>query len=110
MTFDIYKIDKSKEISYVEVILQIKHNEVLEYLSYDLTDTFEVEKEKESKVALIICIVIGSVLLIVVAVLIVVIIIFNNKNKDLLEKVNKVSFAENDQRGDDDLLLSKDEK
>ena len=110
LTFDIYKIDKSKEISYVEVILQIKHNEVLEYLSYDLTDTFEVEKEKESKVALIICIVIGSVLLIVVAVLIVVIIIFNNKNKDLLEKVNKVSFAENDQRGDEDLLLSKDEK
>ena len=61
-------------------------------------------------VALIICIVIGSVLLIIVAILIVVIIIFNNKNKDLLEKVNKVSFAENDQRGDEDLLLSIDEK
>jgi len=49
---------------------------------------------------------IGAVLFIIIIVLVIVILIFNNKNKDLLEKVNKVSFTE--QRGEDDLLLSKD--
>ena len=108
-------VEKSKEIKYIEVILQIKHKEILEYLSYEVADGFKIEyktdknsSEDKSKVALIACIRIGSILFIIVIVLIIVIIIFNNKNKDLLEKVNKVSFADNDQRGDDDLLLSKD--
>ena len=108
-------VEKSKEIKYIEVILQIKHKEILEYLSYEVADGFKIEyktdknsSEDKSKVALIACIIIGSILFIIVIVLIIVIIIFNNKNKDLLEKVNKVSFADSDQRGDDDLLLSKD--
>ena len=111
------QVDKVKSIKYIEVILQIKYKEILEYLSYELADKFQVVKKSNttiidnndrSKVALIACITIGAILFIIVVVLIIVIIIFNNKNKDLLEKVNKVSFADNDQRGDDDLLLSKD--
>ena len=126
-TFEIM-IEKPKEIKYIEVILQIKYKETLEYLSYEVADNFKIEyknntdtdgnhqkpktnsgnSDDKSRAALIACIVIGSILFIIVVVLIIVIIIFNNKNKDLLEKVNKVSFADSDQRGDDDLLLSKD--
>ena len=55
---------------------------------------------------IIILVVIGSLLLIIVIALIIVIIVFNNKNKDLLDKVNKVSFAEGEK--DDDLLIKQD--
>ena len=91
--------------NYIQVIVQIKEKENVEYLSYDIATKF---KEKSNKGGIIAGIVVGAVLVVVIVVLIIVIFIFNNKNKDLLDKVNKVSFADNEQRGDDDLLLSKD--
>ena len=104
---------KAQKFEYIEVIIQIKYEETLEYLSYDVADKFTTieikdNTDKSSRVALIASFAIGCILFAIVIILIIVIIIFNNKNKDLLEKVNKVSFADNDQRGDDDLLLSKD--
>ena len=54
---------------------------------------------------LVVALVIGILLLIIVIILIVVIIIFNNKNKDLLQKVNQVSFADDTREGKEDNLL-----
>ena len=55
---------------------------------------------------IIILLVIGLLLFIIIIVLVIVIIVFNSKNKDLLDKVNKVSFAEGEK--DDDLLIKSD--
>ena len=108
-------------VKYIQVIVQIKDKEDVVFLSYDLCKNFTEtnsppdpnEKKKkddddddDDNLALKIGIPIGAVLFIIIIVLVIVILIFNNKNKDLLEKVNKVSFTE--QRGEDDLLLSKD--
>ena len=104
LTFEIYKVNKTKIIKYVEVILQIKYNDSLEYLSYEVVDKFDfVDKRSKtskdkSQATLIAFIVIGAILFIIVVILIILILRFNHKNKDLLEKVNKISFAENDQR------------
>ena len=116
--------DASYRANYIQVIVQIREKEDVECLSYDLQDNFtEINppddknnnKNKDNKInnnnktLLIVGIVVGSILVIIIIVLVVVILIFNNKNKDLLEKVNKVSFADNEGRGgDDDLLLSKE--
>ena len=113
LTFEIYKVNKTKIIKYVEVILQIKYNDSLEYLSYEVVDKFDFvdKRSKTSKdknqATLIAFIVIGAILFIIVVILIILILRFNHKNKDLLEKVNKISFAENDQKDNDDILLSK---
>lgn len=114
LTFQIYDVN-AKDIKYVEVILQVRHEELLEYLSYNIAKDINIEntkrkqnKSNDNNTPIIVCSIIGGFLLIIVIVLIVVIIIFNNKNKDLLDKVNKVSFADNEKRGEDDLLLSKD--
>ena len=98
------EITNSPRADYIQVIAQIKNKEVVEYLSYDLSQ----DLKKDSGLlggtkGIIILVVIGSLLLIIVIALIIVIIVFNNKNKDLLDKVNKVSFAEGEK--DDDLLI-----
>ena len=105
----------TKRFQYIQVIAQLKEEDDIQYLSYDLSEDFgggssstTPEKPKsESKTAMIVVIVVGSVLFVVVIVLIVVIVVFNNKNKDLLDKVNKVSFADTqDRQGDDNDLLA----
>ena len=98
----------TKDVNYIQVIAQIRDKEVVEYLSYDLSEELETDsnKNKENKIALIVVIVVGILLFIVVVVLVIIIIIFNNKNKDLLDKVNKVSFADAGDKDDDNDLLS----
>ena len=100
-------VNVTKSVNYVQVIAQIRDQEKVEYLSYQLSDdNLDVTSKKtENKTALIIVIIIGAILFAVVVVLVIVIIMFNNKNKDLLTKVNQVSFAENADKGDDNDLL-----
>ena len=113
LTFEV--TNAAYKTNYIQVVVQIKEKEDVEYLSYDLQNKYKQKntphqnqsKEKNTTL-LVVGIVVGVVLVIIIVALVVVILIFNNKNKDLLEKVNKVSFADNDQRGDDDLLLSKE--
>ena len=101
------EINNSPQAEYIQVIAQIKNKEAVEYLSYDLSATLKKESSlMEGTKGIIILIVIGALLMIIVIALIIVIIVFNNKNKDLLDKVNKVSFAEGEK--DDDLLIKQD--
>ena len=98
------KIDNiTDNVSYFQVIAQIKNKEDIQYLSYDIS-TLSKKRTPLGK-GLVVALVIGILLLIIVIILIVVIIIFNNKNKDLLQKVNQVSFADDTREGKEDNLL-----
>ena len=102
-------------INCIQVIAQIKDKENIEYLSYSLYIKEEGNPSNNSKNKyLALFIVVGLLLFAIIIALIAVIIIFNNKNKDLLDKVNKVSFQEergSKQDGDtkDGLLYNNEE-
>jgi hypothetical protein len=100
------EITNSPQAEYIQVIAQIKNKEAVEYLSYDLSQTLKRDSLFGGNKTIIIFGVIGALLLLIVIALIIVIIVFNNKNRDLLDKVNKVSFAEGEK--DDDLLIKGD--
>ena len=112
LLLNVYNISLS--IQYIQVIAQVREEEDIQYLSYDLYNISgnsanggSSSKPSSSNKTLIIVIVVGALLFVIVVVLIVVIVVFNNKNKDLLDKVNKVSFADaQDQNGDDNDLLA----
>ena len=91
---------------YIQIIVQIKNKEAVEYLSYDMSKKLIEDSPLRGKAGFIILIIIGTVLLSIIIALVIVIIVFNNKNKSLLEKVNQVSFAQDTK--DDDLLISGD--
>jgi len=100
------EINNSSQANYIQVIAQVKNKEAVEYLSYDLSKDLKPDSGFMGGKGLIILVIIGSLLLVIVIALVIVIILFNNKNKDLLDKVNKVSFAEGET--DDDLLINRD--
>ena len=80
-------------INCIQVIAQIKDKENMEYLSYNLYHKEEESTNNKTKY-LALFIIVGILLFVIIIALIVVIIIFNHKNKDLLDKVNQVSFQE----------------
>ena len=96
--------DINEKVLYIQVIAQIQHKEKVEYLSYDLKSFAEELKKGRGRTSLVLALVIGAILLLIVIGLIVTVIIFNNKNKDLLTKVNQVSFADEEKK-DDNLLV-----
>ena len=98
LTFEVFKVDNSKEIKYIEVIVQIKKGEKIEYLSYDLNDAFELQEK--NNVILIILIILSSLIFIIILTLIIIIIIYKRKNKNLLEEVERTSFIDNDKKND----------
>ena len=83
--------DIPDRVDFIQVIAQIKDKEKLEYLSYDL---FEISPKKDgnSNKFILLFILVGVFLFAIIIVLIVIVIIYNNKNKDLLDQVNKISF------------------
>ena len=119
--------DISQGIKYIQTIVQINNEGNLEYLSYDLKLLNESEIHDEGNKNdddsnsgnkgnndnndnndsyLIVILIIGSMLFIVVIILVIIVIIFNNKNKNLMDQVNQISFAESLSKGD---LLADDE-
>ena len=114
--------DITNKISYIQIILQIKEGETVEYLSYDIQNKFTVieqnkeEKKKgnsnDNKPKIMAFIIIGSILFIIAVVLVLIVMVYNQKNKHLLDQVNQVSFAESlakEVKEDDDLLLNEND-
>ena len=114
-------INADSEVNYVQVIVQIKAEDI-EYLSYDLqsnnnfkTIIIEDKKEKKEKDSkdsdkdTLIIIIAGAILVVIAIILVFIIFKCKKKNKDLLEKVNKVSFSVEDRKDNEneDLLLNK---
>ena len=85
------------KISFIQVIVQIQTKEKVDYLSYDYQSSFSIMQKESDDKGLekweIITIIIGVASFIIIFILIVIIIIFNNKNKNLMEKVNKVCHS-----------------
>ena len=95
----------TSDVLYFQVIAQIKDKENVEYLSYDLVNfADQIRREGSNRAFLIVALIVGIILLLLIIGLIITIVIFNNKNKDLLSKVNQVSFSDED-RANDSLLV-----
>ena len=111
------------KIKYIQIIVQIQNNEGMEYLSYDFHKFTEKDYEKydiddndeneedsdddnENRGAIIAAIIIGSFLFVTAVILVIIWMKFNYQNKDLLEQVNKISFAEEKKNDTFDLLLN----
>ena len=115
LTFEI--TNANSKISYIQVVAQIKEKEEVDYLSYDLQNNFNIinmdnikenDSDDDDNDTLIILI-IGGVLVVIAVILVFLICKYKRKNKDLLEKVNKVSFSSDRQNDNEneDLLLYK---
>ena len=94
---------------YAQVIAQIKNKEKVDYLSYDIFDLSIFIKsagsQSSSKTFVIVAIIVGVLLVLIVIALVVVVLIYQKKNKDLLIKVQTVSFQQERIVQDDDNLL-----
>ena len=104
--------DINKNVNYVQVIAQIRNNEVVEYMSYDLTNQFQIEKISQNKgnqdndnmILIIIIISVVAFIFILIIIFITCACIYNRKAKDLIDKVNSISFIDNN-KNKDNLLL-----
>jgi len=104
--------DINKNVNYVQVIAQIRNNEVVEYMSYDLTNQFQIEKISQNKgnqdndnmILIIIIISVVAFIFILIIIFITCACIYNRKAKDLIGKVNSISFIDNN-KNKDNLLL-----
>ena len=81
------------DYSYIEVFALIKDGPIIEYVAYDPIYTSENKEQDNNNSALFIVVywIIGIVIIIMI--LVVIVLLNNNKNKDLLEKDNKISFT-----------------
>ena len=130
-----YQLEAEKEVSYIKVMARFNLEEYKLFYLYtpvkitdggskpnpdksddkDKTDTTKNTDGKHDdepiSTGLVVTIAVSGVLLIIVIALIVLILMYNRKNKDLLNKVNKISFVESGarDRGDDSNLLLNDE-
>ena len=112
----------NSQYSNIQVIAQIKDGPITEFVAYGENDdvppppppkpekTSENTPESESDgTAIYVVVGISISLLIIVVVLVIVVITFNAKNKNLMAKVNDVSFVNPDKANDNSLLDNKNE-
>ena len=112
----VYNLNQSYD--YIQVVAQIFNNERVDYLSYDLFDfsaksntspsspnNNQTNKSIFSSLALI-SIIVGGALFLSIIFIIIVILCNKQKKEDLANKVNAVSFAENNDNKIDSLLLN----
>ena len=117
------EFQNAPKYKYAQVIATITSGSVIEYLTYQASDnetivsTPEVNPEEDNNgnkknTTLYIIIGISSLLVIVVVVLVVVVVKYQKNNKDLLNQVNKISFAQSgsnsNEKNNDNLLLKED--
>ena len=109
----IFEIPNNREISYIKVLALVKFYSIKEYLLYkpcDITNSSDTRSEHKNINNTLIWIIVGTSggLFIVIIIIIIIIVIYNSNKKDLLEKVNKVSFVGSDEKEKDDNLLIDD--
>ena len=111
-----------KDFSYLIVIAQIKDGPIIEYVAYDPKYEFDKDKiddntkpvdnddddDDDDDVLIAIVASIGGAIFIILVALVVIILIYNRKTKDLLQQVNKISFADGDTKDKNENLLLDD--
>ena len=114
---------KKDELDYLTVIAQIKDGPIIEYVAYEPKFKFDEEDvdnndkplnpngdkdDDDDDVIIAIVASIGGAIFIILVALIVIILIYNRKTKDLLQQVNKISFADGDTKDKNENLLLDD--
>ena len=108
-------INLPETINYIKVIAQISNEEITEYLSYDIFDLYSLNKDNNDRLKkkyIILLIGISSGLFVLMVILVIIVLVFRNKNKDLIDKVKKVSFAidrDPTENNEDKLLFNNEE-
>ena len=113
ISMKINNIDNNKY--YIQVIAQIKDGPIIEYVAYEpkeinfnYDNKDDVEDDDDNKTLYWVLIAVGGAIFIVLVVLITIFIFYNRRTKELLEQVNKISFAK--PRQEQDSLLLQDDK
>lgn len=92
-----YLDNVTDSVKYIQVIAQIKdkQKERIEYLSYDIYYGEEDDDDDDEKIKklLILGISFGSFILLVVIILSIIVISYHLKNKNIVDKINKISFS-----------------
>ena len=116
-----YQDFDKKDLDYIEIIAQIKDGPIIEYVAYE--PVYEIKQDDiqenqnpidddddddDKKVIIAVVASIGSAILIILIALVVIIFIYNRKTKDLLQQVNKISFADADTKDKNENLLMDD--
>ena len=115
------------QFSYLTVIAQIKDGPIIEYVAYDTVDKLKKEEidnktdpntpadipkddgeDDDDDVLIAVVASIGGAILIVLVALVLIILVYNRKTKDLLQQVNKISFADGDTKDKSENLLLAD--
>ena len=102
-------LDAPTDIKCLKVVAKIRDESINEYVAYNsAVPNFDGKFPKSYKAALI---AVGVIALIIIAALVGVLIFFGKKNKDLLDKVNLVSFVEEggDKKEGENLLFGNKE-
>ena len=115
ITMKMEEINNIKDYAYIGVIAQIIDGSNIEYVVYEPInlkekEDEEVEEEDEedddnTKLAIVIVLII--IFFLIIFSVLVIVLFYNYKNRNLLSKVNAISFAENEgkERKEDNLLL-----
>jgi hypothetical protein len=97
------------DFKYIQVIGYIKDGPINEYVAYNAYAGAATKAGGSTNKTLVIVVGVTVVLFIVAIVLVVIVIFFNAKNKDLMDKVNKISFINADDKANGEVnLLSGD--
>jgi hypothetical protein len=96
-----FSIPPGQAIRYTQLIAQVNDGPINEYYSYGYNDKYGFSnKAKSGSSTLVIAIITVSIILfIVIVILIIIVYAFNSRNKNLMDKVNAVSFVDPDEKG-----------
>jgi hypothetical protein len=96
-----FSIPPGQAIRYTQLIAQVNDGPINEYYSYGYNDKYGFSnKAKSGSSTLVIAIITVSIILfIVIVILIIIVWAFSSRNKNLMDKVNAVSFVDPDEKG-----------
>ena len=91
----------NQAIRYSQLVAQVNDGPINEYYSYGYRDDYGFSDKAKTGASsgLVAIIVIAIILFVIIVILIVVVFIFSAKHKNLMDKVNAVSFVDPDEKG-----------
>ena len=93
-------IPADQAIRYTQLIAQVNDGPINEYYSYGFKDDYGFSNLAKSTSSFVIAIIaISIILFVIIVILIILVYVFSARNKNLMDKVNAVSFADPDEKG-----------
>jgi hypothetical protein len=93
-------IPADQAIRYTQLIAQVNDGPINEYYSYGFKDDYGFSNLAKSTSSFVIAIIaISIILFVIIVILIILVFVFSARNKNLMDKVNAVSFVDPDEKG-----------